>query len=53
MTGSTRMEYLLRKLQARTNHEGEPLPGYSQNVATLKAEIAQLQEKMEAEDDGK
>jgi hypothetical protein len=47
MTRSTRMEQLVQKLKSRTDREGEPLPGYAQNVAQIKAEIAQLQESIE------
>lgn len=47
-----RLEKLMQRLQARTNHEGEPLPGFTQNVAALRAEIALLTEKMEGADDG-
>lgn len=45
-----RMERLISKLKARTNHEGEPLPGYKQNVASIRAEIATLQEQMGVDD---
>lgn len=46
----SRMEKLTQRLQARTDHEGNPLAGYRQNVAALRAEIAILQEKMEVTD---
>lgn len=52
MSKSGRLEHLLKKLQARTDHQGDPLPGYKQNVAVLRAEIAQLQEDMEAAKNG-
>lgn len=45
-----RLQKLMDRLQARTNHEGSPLPGYKQNVAALRAEIAQLQENMGIKD---
>lgn len=44
----TRMEKLADRLRARTDHEGNPLPGYRQNVAAIRAEIAEIQEAMEA-----
>lgn len=53
MTSITRrIEQLADKLQARTNHEGKPLPGYTQNVASIKAEMAQLQERLGNRNDG-
>ena len=52
MSIGKRIEILTKRLQARTNHEGDPLPGYKQNVASIRAELAQLQEQMEATTDG-
>lgn len=47
MSYRSRMDDLTRKLRARTDAAGKPLPGYKQNVATLHAEIGILQEKIE------
>lgn len=40
-----RIEALQRKLRARTRNDGSPLPGFAQNVATIRAELAQLAEE--------
>jgi hypothetical protein len=37
-----RIDVLQRKLKSRTKHDGTPLPGFAQNVAMIRAEIAQL-----------
>lgn len=42
-----RVEVLARRLKTRTQKDGTPLPGYEQNVAGIKAELAQLSEKDE------
>lgn len=52
MSKSGRLEQLIKKLQARTDHEGNPMPGFTQNVAALRAEIAIMQENMEAAKNG-
>lgn len=38
-----RLDQLLDKLRARTDHDGAPRPGYAGNVAALRAEIATLE----------
>lgn len=49
-----RLEKLIARVQARTDRSGEPLPGYKQNVAALRAEIAVLTEDLEkGDEDGK
>ena len=40
-----RIEQLRKKLAARLDGTGKPYPGYSQNVAAIKAEIAKLEER--------
>lgn len=45
-----RFEVLQQRLQSRTNRSGEPLAGYKQNVAAIKAELAILQEQLENND---
>lgn len=40
-----RVEVLAKRLKLRTRKDGSPLPGYEQNVAVIKAELAQLSEK--------
>ena len=50
--GLKRIEILTERLQGRTKRDGSPLPGYKQNVAAIRAEIAQLQENMERANDG-
>ena len=47
MSPGRRMEQLVEKLRARTNHAGMPLPGYKQNVAAIQAEMAILQEQID------
>lgn len=42
-----RMDVLARRLKARTQRDGTPMPGYEQNVAQIKAEMAQLSAKDE------
>lgn len=44
----SRLDKLTARLRARTDREGKPLPGYRENVAALKAEIAMLAEQMDA-----
>lgn len=44
MDGSmTRLDALRAKLAARTDHEGKAKPGFGENVALIKAEIARLE----------
>lgn len=48
-----RFEILKQRLQARTQRDGEPLPGFKQNVAAIRAELAIMQEQIEgAKNDG-
>jgi len=43
MTAPTRrIDKLIQRLQSRTKADGTPLPGYTQNVAQIRAEIEQL-----------
>lgn len=37
-----RLEKLQRMLKARTRHDGTPKPGFSSNVASIRAQIEQL-----------
>lgn len=37
-----RVDILAGRLKARTQRDGKALPGYEQNVAAIKAELAQL-----------
>lgn len=37
-----RMDILANRLKSRTQRDGKALPGYEQNVAAIKAELAQL-----------
>jgi len=39
----SRLERLKAKLQARTGPDGKPLPGYTESVEAIKAEIAKCQ----------
>lgn len=53
----TRMEKLQQRLRGRTKADGTALPGFEQNVATIRAEMEQLSvryapRKNEAYDDG-
>lgn len=52
MSLKNRIDLLTRRLRARTNHEGKPLPGYKENVASIRAELAQLTERMGINEDG-
>lgn len=48
-----RFEVLQRRLQSRTQRDGTALPGFKQNVAAIRAELAQMQEQIEgAKNDG-
>lgn len=40
-----RVDVLAKRLKNRTQKDGTPLPGYEQNVASIKAELAQLSVK--------
>ncbi len=46
MSIEKRVEILTRRLQGRTSRTGEPLPGFKSNVASLRAELAQLQDQL-------
>lgn len=37
-----RIDILARRMKARTRHDGTALPGYEQNVASIRAEIESL-----------
>lgn len=37
-----RVDILAKRLKSRTRHDGTPLPGYEQNVATIRAELETL-----------
>lgn len=43
-----RQESLLARLRARTDSKGKARLGYKENVAAIKAELALLEEKMNA-----
>lgn len=45
-----RIADLKRKLNARTDGRGEPLPNYGENVAAIRAEIARLEANMPPSD---
>lgn len=45
-----RMEVLAQRLKSRTQRDGKPMPGYEQNVAMLKAEMAQLTDRQALKD---
>jgi hypothetical protein len=42
-----RVEILARRVRARTKHDGTPLPGFEQNVASLRAEMEIINERIE------
>lgn len=42
-----RQARLIDKLKARTTRDGKPRAGYEQNVASLRAELAILQERLD------
>lgn len=41
-----RIEKLAARLKARTRHDGTPLPGFEQNVASIRAELEQISERV-------
>lgn len=43
----SRMERVTEMLRARTDADGNPKPGYKQNVAHVRAELAILQEQID------
>ena len=45
---AARIELIAKRLAARTDRDGVAHPGYKQNVATLKAEMHQLQNQLGA-----
>jgi hypothetical protein len=49
MSIKSRIEVLTERLQSRTDRNGQPLAGYRQNVASIKAELAQLQEQLDGD----
>jgi hypothetical protein len=38
-----RIDVLRRRLAARTDSDGKPLPGFAENVAAIKAEITRME----------
>jgi hypothetical protein len=40
-----RVDLLAKRLKLRTRKDGTPLPGFEQNVASIKAELAELSAK--------
>lgn len=46
-----RIDKLAQRLKARTQRDGTPLRGYEQNVAAIKAELAQLSVRIDNEGD--
>ena len=40
-----RIAKLLARLAARTDREGKPRPGYAENVAAIRAELAVLEKR--------
>lgn len=49
MSPARRIEVLERLLRQRTKRDGTALAGFKQNVAGIRAELAQLQEQLGAE----
>lgn len=43
----SRMERVTQMLRARTDADGNAMPGFKQNVAAIRAELAQLQEQID------
>jgi hypothetical protein len=41
-----RKEKLLQRLAGRTDHLGRPKPGYAENVAAIRAELAIMEESL-------
>lgn len=41
-----RMDKLASRLKARTRQDGTPLPGFEQNVASIRAEMEQISERV-------
>lgn len=39
----SRIDVLRRRLAARTDADGKPLPGFAENVAAIREEIARLE----------
>jgi hypothetical protein len=50
MSIKKRIDILMHRLKGRTQSDGTPLPGYKQNVAAIRAELAQLQEQLGVND---
>jgi hypothetical protein len=42
---SNRLAVLRSRLAARTDHEGKAMPGFAENVAAIRAEIARREGK--------
>lgn len=47
MTLEKRFSKLEARLKARTKHNGDARPGYEQNVAVIRAEMAQITERIQ------
>lgn len=47
MGARSRMERVTQMLRARTDADGNAMPGFKQNVAAIRAELAQLQEQID------
>ncbi len=45
MSEEPRLEVLRRRVAARTDHDGKPLPGFAENVAAIREEIARLEKE--------
>lgn len=41
-----RVEKLQSRLKGRTRHDGTPLPGFEQNVASIRAELEEISERV-------
>ncbi len=41
-----RMDMLAKRIKGRTRHDGSPMPGFEQNVASLRAEMELISERL-------
>ena len=48
-----RIEVLNRRLRSRTKADGSPMPGFKQNVASIRAELASLEEMITRQEDNR
>lgn len=46
MSHEDRLTDLRKKLRARTDGRGDPMPNYGENVAAIRAEIARIEARM-------